>query len=245
MSKTLKRNVVSTIALMAALGVSAPAIAGNTDAAKPKMQNEATQTETMQKDPAMNTGDEASKTDASEAAQNETTPVDEQNTEMTETDKPVVERDETAEVQPGQKVAGQIVLQDADTILVSTLIGASVENNQGEVIGDINDILANRDGSVKGVVIGVGGFLGLGEKDVAIEFNRIELVDDEDTVRLTLDVSEEELENAPAFETAEARGTQVYEDEDAGDPMKKSPANQMKEMEDGEEPQHKEPVEQQ
>ena len=242
MSKTLKRNVVSTIALMAALGVSAPAIADNSDAAKPKMQNEATQSETMQKDPVTNPADDASATDASDEAMNKTAPADEQ---VTESSDPAVDQDATAEAQPGQKVAGQIVLQDEDTILVSSLIGATVENNQGEEIGDINDILASRDGSVKGVVIGVGGFLGLGEKDVAIEFDRIELVEEDETVRLTLDVTAEELENAPAFETAEARGTEVYESEEAGDPMKKAPADQMKEMEADEEMQKQQPAEQQ
>jgi Uncharacterized conserved protein len=51
---------------------------------------------------------------------------------------------------------------------VSDLQGKAVYDPNGESIGEINDVLVSQDGSVNAVIIGVGGFLGIGEKDVAV-----------------------------------------------------------------------------
>lgn len=62
----------------------------------------------------------------------------------------------------------------------SKLIGTNIygfeqgNRNDTDKVGDINEVLLDRNGNVQAVVIGVGGFLGLGEKDVAIPFNMIE-----------------------------------------------------------------------
>jgi sporulation protein YlmC with PRC-barrel domain len=60
----------------------------------------------------------------------------------------------------------------------SKLVGLSVYNNNNENIGSINDILTDKSGSIKAVVIGVGGFLGLGEHLVAMPFDQIKFVDE-------------------------------------------------------------------
>ena len=49
----------------------------------------------------------------------------------------------------------------------SKLVGLAVYGPNNERIGDINEVLVDRSGKVEAVVIGVGGFLGIGEKDVA------------------------------------------------------------------------------
>jgi hypothetical protein len=59
--------------------------------------------------------------------------------------------------------------------LASKLIGTTVVGPNNESIGDVNDVLMERDGHAAAVIVGVGGFLGIGEKDVAISFNQIEL----------------------------------------------------------------------
>lgn len=58
---------------------------------------------------------------------------------------------------------------------VSDLQGKPVYGADGQSIGDINDVLMSKDGSVNAVIIGVGGFLGIGEKDVAINMNALQL----------------------------------------------------------------------
>jgi hypothetical protein len=59
-------------------------------------------------------------------------------------------------------------------VLASKLIGTTVVSTSNEAIGDVNDIVIDRDGRALAVVIGVGGFLGIGEKDVAVAMSELE-----------------------------------------------------------------------
>lgn len=59
----------------------------------------------------------------------------------------------------------------------SKLIGVNVYNNANEKIGDINELILDKSGKVENVVIGVGGFLGMGEHDVAVSFDKLKFVD--------------------------------------------------------------------
>ena len=61
-------------------------------------------------------------------------------------------------------------------VLASSVLGKTVytgADEKGEAIGDVNDVVINADGGAEALVVGVGGFLGLGEKDVAINFDRV------------------------------------------------------------------------
>ena len=90
----------------------------------------------------------------------------------------------------------------------SKLIGLNVYNDQNEKLGDINEILLDKSGKVEGVVIGVGGFLGMGEKLVAVAFSDLQLNRDADgTMRVTINSTKEALESAPDFKyyTAESK----------------------------------------
>jgi sporulation protein YlmC with PRC-barrel domain len=60
----------------------------------------------------------------------------------------------------------------------SKLIGLDVYNEQNEKIGDISEILLDKSGKVEGVVIGVGGFLGIGQRDVKVEMSKLKFVDE-------------------------------------------------------------------
>jgi hypothetical protein len=114
--------------------------------------------------------------------------------------------------QPAKPVKGQIVLQDKDSILASTLIGSTVYSPANETVGDINDLIVGLDGKVQGVVIGVGGFLGLGEKDVAVKMDQI-TVQPEDAnksnVRLILASTKADLEAAPEFKSVAAQNREM------------------------------------
>jgi sporulation protein YlmC with PRC-barrel domain len=59
----------------------------------------------------------------------------------------------------------------------SKLAGVTVYNDANEKIGDINDVILDRSGKVANVVLGVGGFLGLGEHNVAVAFDKLTWVD--------------------------------------------------------------------
>jgi len=60
----------------------------------------------------------------------------------------------------------------------SKLVGLNVYNDSNESLGSINDLLTDKSGNIKGVVIGVGGFLGVGEHLVAVTFDKVKFVDD-------------------------------------------------------------------
>jgi sporulation protein YlmC with PRC-barrel domain len=119
-----------------------------------------------------------------------------------------------------------ITQQDADDVLASTLIGTSVQNGAGESLGSINDVALSTDGQVDVIVIGVGGFLGIGEKNVGVAFDAIEKSTDADgNAILVLDASAEELEAAPAFVTiAEMQQQQEMEQPAAPTPDPMAPA---------------------
>ena len=58
----------------------------------------------------------------------------------------------------------------------SKMVGLSVYNDANESIGSVNELLADKSGNIKAVVIGVGGFLGVGEHLVAVAFDKVKWV---------------------------------------------------------------------
>lgn len=94
--------------------------------------------------------------------------------------------------------------QKPDDWLASTLIDKPAVNSQGETIGDVNDLVTDQNGKIIAALIGVGGFLGIGEKDVAVRFEDLKLTrDDNDNVKVTLNISKEMLAAAPDYKTLE------------------------------------------
>jgi sporulation protein YlmC with PRC-barrel domain len=90
--------------------------------------------------------------------------------------------------------------QAADEWRSSKLVGLTVYNQANEKVGDINDLILGPDGKISNAVIGVGGFLGMGEKLVAVNFSDLQLNRDADgTMRVTINSSKEALESAPDF----------------------------------------------
>src|SRR5215212_1076927 len=73
-------------------------------------------------------------------------------------------------------VEGQIVLQNLNTMLASRIIGADVYSPTDQWIGDVNDLIVDTKGTLQGVVIGVGGVMGIGEKEVAFEMAKLTFI---------------------------------------------------------------------
>ena len=59
---------------------------------------------------------------------------------------------------------------------MSKIVGLSVYNDNNESLGSINDLLTDKNGDIKAVVIGVGGFLGVGEHLVAVPLDKVKFV---------------------------------------------------------------------
>ena len=97
-------------------------------------------------------------------------------------------------------------------------------------IGAISDLLLSKDGkSVEGFLIGVGGFLGIGEKTVAMKLDRLKMTSGtEGKLQLSMDVKKEELTNAPTIKSkrdqdAEKRAQQRASEAPSQRPMPTTP----------------------
>lgn len=84
------------------------------------------------------------------------------------------------------------------------VIGKEVVNDMGEPVGSIADLVMDQEQKLVGVVLSVGGFLGVGDKWVAVPVEQIEFPTPEEPARLLAQVTEEQLTNAPDFMTREA-----------------------------------------
>lgn len=60
----------------------------------------------------------------------------------------------------------------------SKIVGLNVYNSSNESLGSINDLLTDQQGNIKAVVVGVGGFLGVGEHLVAVSYDKIKFVNE-------------------------------------------------------------------
>lgn len=78
------------------------------------------------------------------------------------------------------------------------LIGSQVVNQNGEEVGELTDIVINQQDKAVNGIISVGGFLGVGEKDVAIPFDQLQPGENETVLMSTM--TEEELESMPAYD---------------------------------------------
>jgi sporulation protein YlmC with PRC-barrel domain len=105
--------------------------------------------------------------------------------------------------------------QESSDWLVGNLIGKSVVNADNESIGDVNDLVTDQNGKIIAIVVGAGGFLGIGEKDVAIRFEDVKLARDENNdVKIIADLDKETLASAPDYQTLDEQQVTVGERSD-------------------------------
>ncbi|MGH6936970.1 MAG: PRC-barrel domain-containing protein [Methylocella sp.] len=84
--------------------------------------------------------------------------------------------------------------------LVSDVYKADVYDNAEDKIGYVTDLIMDNNGNVMTAVIGVGGFLGAGKKDVAVPFKELKVVSRDGKDWLVLNQTKEDLKNAPAYD---------------------------------------------
>ncbi|MFS8145499.1 PRC-barrel domain-containing protein [Rhizobium sp. BR 249] len=99
--------------------------------------------------------------------------------------------------------AAYLTEQAPDQVSANTYIGQSVYNANNESIGSVNDLILKKDGGIVAAIVGVGGFLGIGEKDVAVPMEKITIAQNtqDGSVKLTTDETAESLKAAPEFKT--------------------------------------------
>jgi len=103
---------------------------------------------------------------------------------------------------PAASPSGQTMWysHQAEEMRASKLIGTKVVNTANETIGDINEIVLGKDGKVAAVIIGVGGFLGMGEREVAMNFESLRMSrDSSNNLVLTANTTKDALKAAPEW----------------------------------------------
>lgn len=97
-------------------------------------------------------------------------------------------------------------MQQQDQVLASKLIGADVKDANGDSLGSVSDLVLANDGQVQSIIIGVGGFLGIGTKNVAVAYDEVQTTTAADgSIQLALNVTKDELDSAPDFKTLDAQ----------------------------------------
>ena len=97
-----------------------------------------------------------------------------------------------------------VTQQAANEWLARVFIGQAVHNAAGETVGDVNDLVFDRQGRISAVILGVGGFLSMGEKSVGIPFSALTFNIGKNGERvIVVALSKEALVKAPEFKATE------------------------------------------
>jgi len=116
--------------------------------------------------------------------------------------------DSTANINASDMIGMRVYASEA-SISSEMTITAGVEANWND-IGEINEILLTRDGRIQSVIVGVGGFLGIGEKDVAVNMSEIRFVAEDgetDDFFLVIEATAVGVQDAPTYQVNQPTNT--------------------------------------
>jgi hypothetical protein len=174
-------------------------------------QPSAGQTQTLEQQPGATAGDDATGTTPGDTAANPGTVPTEDTAQTPATGTATEDTAQTPATGTATEETAQapaaggdyLTAQSPEQISANTYIGQAVYNSADESIGKISDLIIKKDGGVAAAVVGVGGFLGIGEKWVAVPFETISItqVPDSSDVKLTTTETAESLQAAPEFKT--------------------------------------------
>jgi sporulation protein YlmC with PRC-barrel domain len=99
----------------------------------------------------------------------------------------------------------------ANAVTVTNYYKQAIYDPQNNRIGDVDDVLLTQDGRVNALVIGVGGFLGIGEKHVIVPFTAVKVDHKDNKVTLVMNSSKDEIKAAPGFKYDRSKTAWVKE----------------------------------
>ena len=100
-------------------------------------------------------------------------------------------------------------MQNNTEVLGSDFIGTPVKGKDGQLLGKIDNLVFDQNGRIELAVIGVGGFLGIGEKVVAVPFEAVKSDAANGKHVFVIDATKEQLAAAPAYKTLNAQALAV------------------------------------
>ncbi|OQW52200.1 PRC-barrel domain-containing protein [Candidatus Raskinella chloraquaticus] len=95
--------------------------------------------------------------------------------------------------------AGTLPVIPTDSVTVTMYYKQTVYDQADKKLGDVDDVLINRSGQITGFIVGVGGFVGVGEKDVAVPFSAISVTTKDGKHYLSMTESKESLTSAVGY----------------------------------------------
>jgi sporulation protein YlmC with PRC-barrel domain len=108
--------------------------------------------------------------------------------------------------------AGEIMTSvPPSSLTVTDWYKQSVYNPSNSKIGEVMDVLVSPDGRINTLIVGVGGFLGAGEKDVAVSFNSVQKTVKDNKIYLTMNTTKDALKSAPGFKYDKQQTTWVLD----------------------------------
>jgi hypothetical protein len=116
---------------------------------------------------------------------------------MAQTAQPNQQQRQSGAAQSAKPV--QYYTQHSEDYRVSRIIGATVRNPQNENVGEVEDLIMEKNGDVKAAIVSVGGFLGIGERWVAVNFDSLTLQPDGSNWRVILNTTRDQMKSAPTF----------------------------------------------
>ncbi|HMN70864.1 MAG TPA: PRC-barrel domain-containing protein [Rhodoblastus sp.] len=95
--------------------------------------------------------------------------------------------------------AATMAAPPSEGMSVTNYYKQSVYDPKETKIGEVDDVLLDRNGRISGLVLGVGGFLGVGEKNVIVPFEAVKMEKKNDKTWLAVDETKDSLKSAPGF----------------------------------------------
>lgn len=97
----------------------------------------------------------------------------------------------------------------SDTTTVTSFYKQNLYDRSDSKIGEISDVLVGKDGKIDGFIVSVGGFLGIGEKNVAVPFNAVQSSQRNGSWWLTMNATKDQLMKAPGYKYDRNKATWV------------------------------------
>ena len=113
--------------------------------------------------------------------------------------------DAQRQAQGGEGVGEQhLSIKPQGAVYADEIIGQSVTSRStGNDFGEVSDLVIGQDGRIVGVIVSTGGFLGMGQRDVALPWDQIHHTMEDDELVFSIDMDEDQLRNLPEYERNE------------------------------------------
>lgn len=86
---------------------------------------------------------------------------------------------------------------------VESILGKKIRSSRGEDMGRIVDLIVDKSGRIRAAIIDFGGFLGVGTRQIAVDWNSLRFPTDPKSDALTVDLTRDQLKGAPAYKPGE------------------------------------------